>query len=74
MDEVSLAYLLRNCRTLFKGQEYLDIEAFIHRHKDDGVLLLKGNFRIEITEAVKVKGEDFPVPLPDEQVKVAEKK
>jgi hypothetical protein len=74
MDEVSLAYLLRNCRTLFKGQEYLDIEAFIRRHKDDGVLLLKGSFRIEITEAVKAKGEDLPVSLPSEQVKVAEKK
>ena len=43
IDDVSLMYLLRNCRNIFKGQEYSAMEEFIHRHKDDGVLLLKGN-------------------------------
>ncbi len=50
MDDFSLMYLLRNCRNFFKGEAYAEIEAFIHRHKDDGVLLLKAIYRIEILE------------------------
>ena len=55
MDDISLFYLLRNCRNIFKGQEYPDIEGFIYRHKDDGVLLLKARYKIQITERVKTK-------------------
>ena len=50
MDDFSLVYLLRNCHNVFKGKAYLEIEEFIHRHKDDGVLLLKAIYRIEILE------------------------
>lgn len=50
MDDVSLMVLLRNCRNLFKGEAYAQIEGFIHRHKDDGVLLLRALYRIEILE------------------------
>jgi hypothetical protein len=50
MDDVSLMVLLRNCRNLFKGKTYAQIEGFIQRHKDDGVLLLKAVYRIEILE------------------------
>jgi hypothetical protein len=50
MDDYSLMYLLRNCRNVFKGKAYAEIEGFIHRHKDDGVLLLKAIYRIEILE------------------------
>jgi len=50
MDDFSLMYLLRNCRNFFKGKAYAEIEGFIHRHKDDGVLLLKAIYRIEILE------------------------
>jgi hypothetical protein len=50
MDDFSLMYLLRNCRNFFKGKAYAEIEGFIHRHKDDGVLLLKATYRIEILE------------------------
>jgi hypothetical protein len=53
IDDISLVYLLRNCRNIFKGQEYLNIEEFIHRHKDDGVLLLKATYKIQITEMAK---------------------
>ena len=55
MDELMLMHLLRNCRYIFKGQEYLDIEKFVHRHKDDGVLLLKATFKIEVIERAKTK-------------------
>jgi len=57
MDDISLFYLLRNSRNIFKGQEYSDIENFIYRHKDDGVLLLKARYKIQITERVKTKKE-----------------
>jgi hypothetical protein len=50
MDDVSLMYLLRNCRNFFKGKVYTEIEEFVHRHKEDGVLLLKAIYRIEILE------------------------
>jgi hypothetical protein len=53
MDDLSLMYLLRNCRNFFKGTTYGEIEGFIHRHKDDGVLLLKATYRIVILERQK---------------------
>jgi hypothetical protein len=55
MDDISLMYLLRNCRNFFKGKAYAEIEGFIHRHKDDGVLLLKAIYRIEILEKQEPK-------------------
>lgn len=74
MDEVSLAYLLRNCRTIFKEQEYKEIEAFIHRHRDDGVLLLKATYQIQIAEAAKSKKEALPIPHAIEEKRYVEKK
>ena len=55
MDDFSLMYLLRNCHNFFKGAAYAAIEGFVHRHKDDGVLLLKATCRIEITEKQEPK-------------------
>jgi hypothetical protein len=55
IDDVHVAYLLRNCRNIFKGQEYLAMEEFIHRHKDDGVLLLKAIYKIQITQTAQTK-------------------
>ena len=53
IDDVRLMYLLRNCHHIFKGQEYSAVEEFIHRHKDDGVLLLKATYQIQFTEIAK---------------------
>jgi hypothetical protein len=53
LDDIHLMFLLRNCRNIFKGQEYPAIEGFIQRHKDDGVLLLKATYKIEFTEMAK---------------------
>lgn len=50
MDDVSLMVLLRNCHNFLKGKAYAEVEGFINRHKDDGVLLLKAIYRIEILE------------------------
>ena len=52
MDDVSLAFLLRNCYNIFNGQDYLDIVEFIHDNKDDGVLLFKATYQIQFTERV----------------------
>jgi hypothetical protein len=57
MDDVSLFYLLRNCRNIFKGREYSAIEDFIYRHKDDGTLLLKATYRIQMIEESETKEE-----------------
>jgi hypothetical protein len=81
IDDISLVYLLRNCRNIFKSQEYLNIEEFIHRHKDDGVLLLKATYKIQITEMTKSKKVEKTRPreavsslIPLKMKKVAEKK
>jgi hypothetical protein len=60
IDDLHLMYLLRNCRNLFKGQEYSAMEEFIHRHKDDGVLLLKATFKIQLTEIPKPEEKAVP--------------
>jgi hypothetical protein len=74
MDDMSLFYILRNCRNIFKGMEYSDIEDFIYRHKDDGVLLLKARYRIQIIEKPKTKEEAASTVIPAEVKKVIEMK
>ena len=72
LDDVSLMYLLRNCRNIFKGREYQEIEAFIERHKDDGVLLLKAKYKIQLSEKARPKEKTAPAAAAIE--KVSEKK
>jgi len=74
IDDIRLMYLLRNCRNIFKGKEYSAIEDFIHRHKDDGVLLLKATYKIQLTEIAKTGRKTIPAPLPLEKEKVIGKK
>ena len=74
MDDMSLFYLLRNCRNIFKGVEYADIEDFIYRHKDDGVLLLRARYRIQMIEKPKTKKEAASTVIPAEVKKVIKKK
>jgi len=74
IDDVSLMYLLRNCRNIFKDREYSAIEEFIHRHKDDGVLLLKAIYRIQFTEIGKPSQKTSPALLPLEEGKILRKK
>jgi len=63
MDDIHLMYLLRNCRHIFKGKEYSAMEEFIHRHKDDGVLLLKATYKIQLSEKVKPDKRFTPASL-----------
>ena len=73
INDVHLMYLLRNCRTIFKGQEYLAIEEFIHRHKDDGVLLLKATYKIQLAEIAKKKKKPVATSISLEKEKLIKK-
>ena len=64
LNDVGLAYLLRNCRNIFKDRGYLDIEEFVHRHKDDGVLLLKATYQIHISEKALSEKKTVPTQIP----------
>ena len=74
IDDIHLMYLLRNCRNIFKGQEYSAMEEFIQREKDDGLLLLKATYKIQITELAKAKKSAISTPVPMEKEKMVEKK
>jgi len=63
IDDLRLMVLLRNCHHLFKGKEYSAMEEFIHRHKDDGALLLKATYKIQLTESAKRKLKPIPATL-----------
>jgi hypothetical protein len=70
IDDVRIVYLLRNCRHIFKGPEYLAMEDFIHRHKDDGVLLLKATYKIQMIQMAKTKQKATPPPMLFEKEKI----
>jgi hypothetical protein len=74
IGDVHVMVLLRNCHNIFKGQEYLTMEEFIHRHKDDGVLLLKATYKIQITQMANRRKRTTPPPLPFEKEKIAGQK
>ncbi len=69
IDDIRVVYLVRNCLNIFKGQEYLAMEEFIHRHKDDGVLLLKATYKIQITQTAQSKRRAAPPSPPFEKEK-----
>lgn len=73
MDDISLFYLLRNCRNIFKGRKYSDIEDFIYLHKDDGVLLLKARYKIQIRQKPKTRKEATSTSIPQEVKEVIKK-
>ena len=56
MDDISFYYSLRNCRNIFKGNQFSEIEDFIYSHIGD-VLLLRGRYRIQIREKRRAKKE-----------------
>jgi hypothetical protein len=72
MDDVTLMYLLRNCHHIFQGQEYSDVEKFADRHKDDGVLLLKATYKIQVLERAKVEKKIVSAAAALERKKVKE--
>jgi hypothetical protein len=73
IDDVSLFYLLRNCRALFDGDEFPDLEAFIYRHRAEGVLLLKATYQIQIKERIRSVDEISPAFLGFHKISFGEK-
>ena len=73
IDDVSLFYLLRNCRALFHPEEFPDVESFIYRHRGDGVLLLKATYQIQIKERIRTIEEITPAFLGLPKVSFGEK-
>lgn len=74
IDDIHLMYLLRNCRNIFKGQEYPAMEEFIHRHKDDGVLLLRATYKIQLAEIAKPAKKTIPTSVALKKDKIAAKR
>ena len=74
IGDVHVMYLLRNCRRIFKEQEHSAVEEFIHRHKDDGILLLKATFKIQITPKANARKRATLPPLPFENEKMLRQK
>lgn len=72
LDDVTITYLLRNCRSIFKGNDYEKMERFIHHHREDGVLLLKAIYKIHITEKTRTQ-ERRVTQIPSMKQKVSEK-
>jgi hypothetical protein len=73
IDDVHIMHLLRRCRNIFNGREYVAMEEFIHRHKDDGVLLLKATYKIKLSEIARSK-KTIPAFLPLEKEKAVGQK
>jgi hypothetical protein len=74
IDDLRLMVLLRNCRNIFNGKAYSAMEEFIHRHQDDGVLLLKATYKIQLTEMSKPKIKPIHAALRLEKGIIVEKK
>jgi hypothetical protein len=74
IDDTSLGYLLRNCHNIFDEQEYSNIDRFIQRHKDDGVLLLKATYRIQVNEKDRSRKEAPSDEIPLKVRRIAEKR
>ncbi len=74
MDEISLATLLRNCRNIFKGEDYHRVEEFIQRHKEEGVLLLKATYQIQLYESAQKGKAAIPIQRASEEKRFIEKK
>jgi len=74
MDEVSLVTLRRNCRHLFEAKKYSDMEAFIQREKEDGVLLLKAKYGIQFSEIKSSEQKPRPSVIRLEEKRIREKR
>ncbi len=77
IGDARVMYLLRNCRNIFDRREYLAMEEFIHRHKDDGVLLLKATYKIQMAkmaQMAKTRKRATPSPLSFEKEKILRQK
>lgn len=73
MDDVHAAFLLRGCRKTFSREEFEMIQEFVHRHRENGVLLLRGKHQIHVTEAARPEEETIEATLSEEKKRLAKK-
>ena len=73
MDDVHAAFLLRRCRKIFNHEEFEVIQEFVHRHREDGVLLLRGKHQIQVMEVAREEEEMVEATVPEERKRLAKK-
>ncbi len=73
MDDVHTAFLLRRCRKLFDREEFETIQEFVHHHREDGVLQLRGKHQIQLMEVARAEEEMVEVTLSEEKKSLAKK-
>jgi len=73
MDDVHTAFLLRRCRRIFNREEFEAIQEFVHLHREDGVLLLRGKHQIQVMEVAKAEEERVEATISQEKKSLAKK-
>jgi len=73
MDDVHSAFLLRRCRKIFNREEFEVIQEFVHRHREDGVLLFRGTHQIEMVEVARAEKEVREAAVSAEKKRLAKK-
>ena len=73
MNDVHTAFLLRRCRKIFNREEFEMIQEFVHRHRENGVLLLRGKHHIQVMEVARAEEETIEATLSEEKRRLAKK-
>jgi hypothetical protein len=74
MDDVHTAFLLRRCRKIFDREEFEAIQEFVHHHREDGVLLLRGMHQIQMVEVARAEEEVKESAVSAEKKRLAKKR
>jgi hypothetical protein len=73
MDDVHTAFLLRRCRKIFDREEFEGVQEFVHHHREDGVLLLRGKHQIQMVEVARGEEEVKEATVSTEEKRLAKK-
>jgi hypothetical protein len=73
MSDVHTAFLLRRCRKIFNREEFEVIQEFVHHHREDGVLLLRGKHQIQMMEVARAEDEVIEATVSAEKERLAKK-
>ena len=73
MDDVHTGFLLRRCRKVFSREEFEMIQEFVHHHREDGVLLLRGKHHIQVMDVTRSEEKKAEETISAEEKRLAEK-
>jgi len=73
LDDVHTAFLLRRCQKIFNREEFEVIQEFVHHHREDGVLLLRGKHQIQMMEVARAEEERVEATISAEKKSLAKK-